>query len=163
MKYRPYRYMAYGSNMNLEQMERRCPSARISNPSWIMLKNYRLVFKTFADIIPAPGMEVPVALWDIIRGNEDTLDRYEGFIPEAPRDGHYRKLYWGSKEEPKAHKFMAYVMNDDRIAPPPEHYFLACLQGYEDFGIDPAPLYEALEHSTQHDTGKSRAAESLNW
>ena len=163
--YRPYRYMAYGSNMNLEQMERRCPSARISNPAWIELKDYRLVFKSFADIIPAKGMSVPVALWDIIRGNEDTLDRYESFDPKNPNDGFYKKLYWGSKEEPKAHKFMAYVMTErfNFISPPSENYFMAVLQGYEDFGIDPAPLYEALEFSVKHDTGKNRTSGSATW
>jgi hypothetical protein len=165
MKYRPYKYMAYGSNMNLEQMEHRCPSARISNPAFIMLKDYRLVFKTFADIIPAPGMSVPIALWDIIRGNENTLDRYEGFNVKYPNAGFYKKLYWGSKDAPKKHKFMAYVMTEGHnfISPPSENYFQSVLRGYEDFGIDPAPLYEALEHSVENNSGKNRLAGSTVW
>ncbi|MAF42994.1 MAG: gamma-glutamylcyclotransferase [Parcubacteria group bacterium] len=165
MKYRPYKYMAYGSNMNMDQMAGRCPSARISNPAWIMLKDYRLVFKTFADIIPAKGMSVPVALWDIIRGNEETLDRYESFNPKRPNEGFYKKLYWGTPSEPKAHKFMAYVMTDryDHISPPSEEYFQSVLRGYEDFGIDPAPLWEALDYTIKNDTGKSRLAGSPVW
>ena len=36
-------YIAYGSNLNVEQMKRRCPSARIVGTSEI--QNYELLFK----------------------------------------------------------------------------------------------------------------------
>ena len=36
------KYIAYGSNMNIEQMERRCPGARVAGKGW--LKDHRLFF-----------------------------------------------------------------------------------------------------------------------
>ena len=35
-------YLAYGSNLNLEQMSRRCPTARVVGKA--QLENYRLAF-----------------------------------------------------------------------------------------------------------------------
>lgn len=35
-------YIAYGSNLNLEQMAHRCPTAQVVGAS--MLKNWRLMF-----------------------------------------------------------------------------------------------------------------------
>ena len=60
------KYIAYGSNMNLEQMEQRCPGARVTGKGW--LRDHRLFFAgrpdaAVASIEPAPGHAVPVVLW----------------------------------------------------------------------------------------------------
>ena len=67
------KYIAYGSNMNLEQMERRCPGARVAGKGW--LKDHRLFFAgrseaAVASIEPADGHAVPVVLWEITSGDE---------------------------------------------------------------------------------------------
>ena len=49
-------YFAYGSNLNEEQVFRRCPGARCYGPC--TLPDYRLVFDGVADIIPARGAAV---------------------------------------------------------------------------------------------------------
>jgi len=134
-------YLAYGSNLNKDQMSRRCPKAEPMG--WINLPDYRLVFKGVADIIPAKGMTVPVGLWRITEECEEALDRYEGF-PNL-----YRKQYWQAKD---GQQFMAYVMNGYDISTPAKSYFDGIKQGYHDFGIDTAPLYEALDVSTKKDT-----------
>ena len=42
-KIRAKYYIAYGSNLNLEQMARRCPTAKMIGST--TLKNYRLMFR----------------------------------------------------------------------------------------------------------------------
>ena len=42
-KIRAKYYIAYGSNLNLEQMARRCPTAKVVGST--TLKNYRLMFR----------------------------------------------------------------------------------------------------------------------
>lgn len=135
-------YLAYGSNLNLRQMSRRCPDA--IPMGWMELPDYRLIFKGVADIIPAEGFSVPVGLWSITEKCEEALDRYEGY-PSL-----YRKEYFKLKED----VLMAYVMNDHGIQSPHQTYFDSIEQGYHDFGIDTAPLYEALHASSRKDTGE---------
>lgn len=45
-------YFAYGSNINLEQMDYRCPDATVVGP--VVLENYELLFRRggFATIVP---------------------------------------------------------------------------------------------------------------
>ena len=72
-------YVAYGSNMNLEQMKYRCPrSKRIGLGK---LVGYKLVFNVHADVIKTENMEdeVPVVLWNIHDDDWKSLDRYEGY------------------------------------------------------------------------------------
>jgi len=73
------KYIAYGSNMNIEQMERRCPGARVAGKGW--LKDHRLFFAgrseaAVASIEPAEGHAVPVVLWEITPKDEQALEAY---------------------------------------------------------------------------------------
>ena len=75
-------YVAYGSNLNVQQMRWRCPGARIIGTS--ELKDYRLLFKgsktgSYLTIEPEAGCTVPVAVWEVTDQDELALDRYEGF------------------------------------------------------------------------------------
>ena len=79
------KYIAYGSNMNIEQMSRRCPNAKPIGKT--VLKNYKLVFKGVADIEKSESEEVPIVVWEITKECEKALDIYEGY----PRL--YRKEY----------------------------------------------------------------------
>lgn len=78
-------YLAYGSNLNLEQMAKRCPTAK---PVGIgLLEDYRLIFRYYLTIENQKGGFVPFVLWEIDEESERMLDYYEGF----PR--FYRKEY----------------------------------------------------------------------
>ena len=75
-------YIAYGSNLNVQQMRWRCPGARIIGTS--ELKDYRLLFKgsktgSYLTIEPEMGYTVPVAVWEVSAEDERALDRYEGY------------------------------------------------------------------------------------
>jgi hypothetical protein len=60
-------YIAYGSNLNKEQMEDRCPGAKVVGTA--ELKNYRLLFKgsltgSYLTVEPEMGCSVPVGVWE---------------------------------------------------------------------------------------------------
>ena len=73
------KYIAYGSNMSLEQMMHRCPHARLIGTGY--LPQYRVEFHLHANVEPDPRMRrgVPVAVFEIDEADERELDRYEGF------------------------------------------------------------------------------------
>ncbi len=61
-------YIAYGSNLNLEQMSNRCPTAKVVGTSEI--KDHKLVFRgphahAVATVEPCKGESVPVLVWQI--------------------------------------------------------------------------------------------------
>lgn len=136
-------YMAYGANLNIRNMQMRCPAAEPIGA--IMLPDFRLVFKGVADIIEAPGLEVPIGYWEITPECEASLDRFEGYRAEAPSEGLYRKRYW--KKAGSKTRYMAYVMNLSHFGPPQQSYFDSIAEGYDDFDFSYDRLNEALQHS----------------
>ena len=69
-------YVAYGSNLSVEQMALRCPDATIIGTGRI--QDYKLVFRFHADIEKSKGSYVPVLVWKISKADEKRLDIYEG-------------------------------------------------------------------------------------
>ena len=135
-------YAAYGSNMNLGQMAKRCPAAKVCGKG--VLKGYRLTFRGLyrgvANIEKKKGRSVPIVLWLITEECEKELDRYEG----------YPLLY--TKTSIKVHTdkevvtAMAYVMTpkySGTSAKSSESYFETIKEGYADNNIDIEPLTEA--------------------
>lgn len=132
-------YIAYGSNMNIEQMKYRCPKAVAIGKG--ILKNYKLVFRGVADIVKSTGDEVPIAVWKITEECEKALDRYEGF-PYL-----YRKEIVTVEIEGRKEKGIVYVMNRNTIAPPNSYYYNVIKKGYNDFKIDKRTLEKAYMES----------------
>ena len=75
-------YLAYGSNLNLKEIMKRCPSARIVDS--IILSDYILVYKGSADnysyltIEKCEGESIPMALYEMSLLDLAALDDYEG-------------------------------------------------------------------------------------
>lgn len=142
------KYIAYGSNMNLEQMERRCPGARVTGKDW--LRDYRLFFAgrseaAVASIEPAEGHAVPVVLWEITPRDERALDRYEGY------PWFYGKQDLAVEVDGEPISAMVYVMGPGFAYGAPSKTYLDCIrEGYASAGFDPAVLDEAVEYSTKH-------------
>ncbi|MCC8075298.1 MAG: gamma-glutamylcyclotransferase [Clostridiales bacterium] len=146
-------YIAYGSNLNIRQMLSRCPNAKIAGTSSI--PNYRLLFRgsmtgAYLTIEPQDGGSVPVAVWTVDAHDELALDRYEGF----PRFYYKKELVLPitgirSGKVRKRTAFV-YIMHEDRpLGVPSGNYVLTCMEGYEDFGFDLAPLMNACAESRQ--------------
>jgi gamma-glutamylcyclotransferase len=77
-------YFAYGSNLDVDQMLTRCPTARPRTRA--RLPDHRLEFTHLsrrwgggaADILPHPGESVWGALYDLDADELEKLDRFEG-------------------------------------------------------------------------------------
>lgn len=132
-------YIAYGSNINLEQMAYRCPNSKIVSKE--MLKGYELEFRGVATIVPNDKSEVPILIWEIDGRDEHSLDRYEGF-PNL-----YRKELFEIEVDGEKKECMAYLMNKGQISPPTSYYYNVINQGYEANGMDTSYLRAALERS----------------
>ena len=82
------KYFAYGSNLDLPQMKRRCPSSKLISKG--SLPGYRLTFNRFssgwgggvADVIQEQGSEVWGLVFEISDSDLEKLDRYEGCYKE---------------------------------------------------------------------------------
>jgi gamma-glutamylcyclotransferase (GGCT)/AIG2-like uncharacterized protein YtfP len=131
------KYIAYGSNLNLEQMAYRCPTAKVVGSA--MLKGYRLTFRTYATLEPDPAAEVPVAVWELEPRDEASLDRYEGY-PQL-----YRKEAVDIEVRGIPMKAMVYLMNYGKATMPTAYYYRTIAEGYDDVGLDKAYLEAALE------------------
>jgi hypothetical protein len=130
-------YIAYGSNLNRPQMERRCPGASVAGISEVA--DYELLFRNVATIEPRKGAKVPVVLWQITPEDERALDRYEGW----PRL--YRKEMMELELEGKPVSAMVYVMNEGRKADlPASYYYDVISEGYQTFGFDEKVLEQAV-------------------
>lgn len=146
-------YLAYGSNLNIDQMEYRCPTAKIAGYS--VLKDYRLLFRgsrtgSYLTIEPCKGSKVPVGVWEIEPEDERRLDRYEGF----PHFYYKRFLpvhvcsYAFDEDYEFDTDAMVYVMHEDRpLGVPTSDYLLTCHQGYVDFGFSTRYLLDAVAAS----------------
>lgn len=140
-------YIAYGSNLNIEQMTQRCPYATpIGNA---VLWDYELLFRggnggAVATIEPRRGGSVPVLIWEITPRCEDALDHYEGW----PRL--YRKETVVVEFGGKMVETMVYIMNDGyAFGSPSQGYLNTILEGYESAAFDPQVLRDALTASTR--------------
>ena len=132
-------YLAYGSNLNLGQMARRCPTAKVVGTA--MLEGYQLLFNGVATIVPREGAVVPVGIWEIDKHCEEALDRYEGY-PSL-----YRKETLTVEMNGEQVDAMVYIMNRDRLALPAYSYYETIEDGYNDVGLDTAHLRKAIEET----------------
>lgn len=70
-------YIAYGSNLSIEQMKFRTPDAQIVGTA--LLDGWRLLFRGYATIKKNSKFKTPVLIWKISAQDEKNLDHYEGF------------------------------------------------------------------------------------
>ena len=138
-------YIAYGSNLNVEQMTYRCCQATVVGRT--TLNNHRLIFRgnpgnTHATVEPAAGYKVPIVVWKITSSDEIALDAYEG----VPR--YYTKEYIPLLIDGECVDALIYVMVNNPIGPPSSHYYETIKRGYEYFGLEMEILETALIEST---------------
>lgn len=150
-------YLAYGSNLNLEQMGERCPDAAVIGTT--VLHDYQLLFRGgrhsgVATIERKRGSIVPVLLWQITERCERALDRYEGH-PHL-----YRKKRLMVNLDGDELVAMAYVMNEGPpLAMPDAYYYATILDGYHDCGFDEQILKEAVMYTKDLQDVQKRKSE----
>ena len=153
MKY----YIAYGSNMSVEQMAGRCPDAELLGTA--VLDGWRLAFKGYATIEKKEGYRTPVLVWRISERDEESLDRYEGFP----------SLYFKEQIPVRIDAMegfsagiegMAYIMDPRRMESPPSRYYHTVLEdAYRVFAFDMGILERALRESEEAGHGRKEAGE----
>ena len=130
-------YFAYGSNLNLFQMKRRCKDSIFLKK--YELKGYRLNFRSkyrAADIEKSKNSIVPGALFEISKSDEKKLDVYEDY-PIL-----YKKLYFTYYNK----TVMTYIMvNKTEFRYPTERYLNVVKRGYKDCKLDMKYLKIALQ------------------
>jgi hypothetical protein len=147
-------YIAYGSNLNKEQMAERCPGARVVGVS--ELKDYRLMFKgsltgSYLTVEPEEGCTAPVGVWEVTAAHERSLDRYEGYPTFYYKTGMTLPVRDPETGEVRTLNAFLYIMHEDRsLGLPTGGYVDVCRQGYRDFGFDESTLAEALAFTRDH-------------
>ena len=130
-------YFAYGSNLNLFQMKRRCKDSIFLKK--INLKDFRLTFRSkyrAADIEPKKNSIVPGGLFDISKSDEKKLDVYEDYPTLYKK---YYFYYYGKK-------IMTYIMTKKtKFQFPSERYLNVIKHGYKDCKLDKKILFKALK------------------
>ncbi len=130
-------YFAYGSNLNLFQMKRRCKDSVFIKK--YELKGYRLNFRSkyrAADIEKSKNSLVPGALFEISKSDEKKLDVYEDY-PIL-----YKKLYFTYYNK----TVMTYIMvNKTEFRYPTDRYLNVVKRGYKDCKLDTKYLKVALQ------------------
>ena len=129
-------YFAYGSNLNLFQMKRRCKDSFFLKK--YELKGYKLNFRSkyrAADIEKSKNSLVPGALFEISKSDEKKLEVYEDY-PIL-----YKKLYFTYYNK----TVMTYIMvNKTEFRYPTERYLNVVKQGYKDCNLNISYLIKAL-------------------
>jgi len=131
-------YIAYGSNLNLEQMKYRCPNAIAVGKATV--EGWKLVFRFYADIERSEDSNIEVGIFKITADCERRLDRYEGFPTLYKKE--YIETDFGTA--------LVYTMTDVEdngrdYGAPTEEYFQTVRDGHADFNLDTGNLFEALE------------------
>ena len=147
-------YIAYGSNINLEQMAYRCPHSKVVGTSEI--KDFELEFRGVATIVPKENASVPVLIWELDERDLPILNCYEGY----PRL--YRQEKMPFELNGQSYTGMAYLMNRGEISPPCQQYYNTILQGYRENGLDESFLQKALENSLQMDIAEEEIDEDFD-
>ena len=153
-------YLAYGSNLNLEQMGRRCPTAKTLGTT--ELHGYDLKFRgddgnAVATIEPGEG-SVPALLWKLTPRDEAALDYYEGW----PRL--YRKEQIDVTLNGKSVNAMVYVMNDGfDLGEPSPRYLDKIAEGYDNLGFDWSVLERAVALSVPAQELSDAPQQEMGW
>lgn len=137
-------YWAYGSNLCIRSMARRCPKAKPYEA--LTIHNSALTFRGVADVVVRKGHLTPGGLWWITKECEDSLDAYEGV-----RSGFYLKRYLPMTIRGKEHRVLFYQMaTRNGIQPPAPSYLDTIAEGYIDFGLDQEWLEIALQEAWEN-------------
>lgn len=143
-------YIAYGSNMDLNQMSYRAKDSIFIGTGY--LENYRLEFKSrYATIRKENNSKVPVIIFGISKEDEIRLDRYEGY-PEL----YYKEEVKIKLNESEEKECMVYIMEEkyNKYQLPEVNYYLNMETSYKTFKFNIDILEKALIESYRNSKDK---------
>jgi gamma-glutamylcyclotransferase (GGCT)/AIG2-like uncharacterized protein YtfP len=155
-------YFAYGSNLDQDQMEDRCPGAELVYAA--SMDGYRIAFTghsmgrrgAVATIVKHKGGKVDGLVYSLTADDVRALDRCEG----APHV--YRRLEIEMDDDDGTHPCIVYVHHETKERPPGRDYYRQIRRAYDDQGFDMAPLHKAIENfAPPRKRNRSRPARKL--
>lgn len=146
-------YFAYGSNLDPQQMQRRCPNYVLVGPA--VLPDCRIAFTAYsdtwcgglADVVPALGREVWGVLYELTDEDLALLDRHEGHPAVYARQAR-RVFYKGRREQAWVYE----VVKKEGPFRPSADYQAILLQAAGDYGF-PERYTEELKQSAKGQAG----------
>lgn len=145
-------YWAYGSNLSIAQMRRRCP--RAVKVRRMFARSVRLAFRGGADvdvIVNRPDLICPGGLWRITAECEKELDRCEGVS-----NGTYARWFFDAEIDGKTESVLFYKKISNGLMAPRDAYYRTILDGYKDFNLDPKYLKKARERAVKYNRRKEK-------
>ena len=148
MKKEPIIYFAYGANLDRNGMDNRCPGNKPLCRA--VLKNYRLMFKSVADIEEAVNHSVHGALYEITKEHLRSLDRFEGY----PRL-YIRKTVPVITEDGREVNAVVYQMNDrNNYSSPYRGYLNTILSGCQQWLLPEEYIQYIVTRAQEPDFGE---------
>ncbi len=145
-------YMAYGSNLSVEQMAHRCPDAKVVGMA--VIRDWKLVLGVHANIEPCAGRVVPVLIWEISGRDERNLDLYEGYPSYYYKQDMAVTMTDLDGRNPQEITAMVYLMNEGHpIRTPMKGYYDTLEEGYIRFGFNTHLLELAFEEAMEVEHG----------
>jgi len=103
-------YFAYGANMSVGAMARRCPRSKALGPARLERHRLQVMREGWLTAAPDPRSAVHGVLWDLALSDVAALDRYEG-LPQGlyskvaqpvitPRGPRQAIIYFGANSGP---------------------------------------------------------------
>jgi len=127
------KYIAYGSNMVKEQMAFRCPDAKLIGIGHIEHARLEFYLHATVEYSKIKSARVPVAVWEITKHDEQSLDRYEGVPNYYIKKRRLVRMADGSEIIG-----MIYIMKLKRPTPPVASYYNDIVNAYTELGLDSA-------------------------
>jgi len=139
-------YFAYGSNMNREQMKKRCPTGRFLKRARLL--GYKFVYDghssmrngAVANIIKSENGTVWGVIFEIDDECIKNLDRYEGF----PRS-YQRRCVGVDDEGGNTYQAVVYLRKPQEIGKPSDEYRDILLEGARDCGLPESYIKDFLK------------------
>ena len=127
-------YFPYGSNMNFEQMKKRCPGSRFRERAKLPGWRYFINGRGYAGVEKVDDSEVQGCIWELKVEDWNALDAYEGVD-----QGYYHKktleVYPDSGSKSKGVLCSIYISNDYGYGVPSIAYQEIVLQGGREVGL----------------------------
>ncbi len=138
-------YFAYGSNMNFNQMNKRCPDARFITKA--KLNGYKFVYDGYskkrkgavANIVEFKDKIVEGAVFEVKDDCIKKLDSHEGYP-----NSYQRKTVEVQGSDGNSYKAIVYLRNPLQVGQPSCEYKSIVLQGANDCGLSQSYIKEFI-------------------
>jgi hypothetical protein len=125
-------YFAYGSNMDLAAMAKRCPGSKSVGLGRLMRHRFVIFEGGYASVVRDPQRAVWGMLWDLALADVPALDRYESLSA-----GLYTKVIQPILTERGPRQAVVYIGRSAKTGAPKPGYMETVVEAAEHAGLPP--------------------------